>query len=335
MSEKKNIGHRVSFGALSIFLKNFPAKPHHNKSTFGCNFHDWSWFSFPPFEGFCVWRRNVQGRKEWPDSRCTTPSMKHSCGKANGYERHCRLDEYARMHTKFCQLWYPSLALKKKSKAAWIILPNPSFVFTSKVLGPRVAGPRCCLEVKTSFIALQWAASHSMSKRLASPQRNSPRVIVKRSNPLQSKQPCSSCSMTKPMSTIQRPSTTLQRTRGLAFGVRVSAWHTASPSTVSVPLLDTRRCGRLWQDLVRSFPFKRWSIVARPPSRPTQLTDTGTDQESSKGLDDHRSASCSRTAKEALQATGMIWRDRDQASPVGNARSAECDVTTVPSHLNT
>ena len=58
---------------------------------------------------------------------------------------------------------------EKKSKAAWIILPNSSFVFTSKVLGPRVAGPRCCLEVKTSFIALQWAASHSMSERLASP----------------------------------------------------------------------------------------------------------------------------------------------------------------------
>ena len=221
MSEKKNIGHCVSFGALSIFLNNFPAKPHHNKSTCGCNFHEWTWFSLPPFEGFCVWRRNIQGRKEWPDSRCTTPSMKHSCGKANDYERHCRLDEYARMHTKFCQLWYPSLALKKKSKAAWIILPNPSFVFTSKVLGPRVAWPWCCLEVKTSFIALEWAASHSMSKRLASPQCNSPRVIVKRSNPLQSKQPCSSCSMTKPMSTIRRPSTTLRRTRGLAFGVRV------------------------------------------------------------------------------------------------------------------
>ena len=144
-------------------------KPHHNKSTFGCNFHEWTWFSLQPFEGFCVWRRNVQGRKEWPDSRCTTSSMKHSCGKANGYERRRLSIGRVRTHAHKILPGLASLALKKKSKAAWIILPNPSFVFMSKVLGPRVAGPRCCLEVKTSFIALQWAASHSMSKRLASP----------------------------------------------------------------------------------------------------------------------------------------------------------------------
>ena len=136
MSEKKNIGHRVSFGALSIFLNNFPAKPHHNKSTFGCNFHEWTWFSLPPFEGFCVWRRNVQGRKEWPDSRCTTPSMKHSCGKANGYERHCRLDEYARMHTKFCQLWYPSLALKNEKQSSMNYLTKSKLCVHVEGFGP-------------------------------------------------------------------------------------------------------------------------------------------------------------------------------------------------------
>ena len=53
-----------------------------------------------------------------------------------------------------------------------------------------------------------------------------------------------------------------------------------------------------------------------------------------EGVDDNRSASCSRAGKKALQVIGMIWRDRDQASPVGNARSAECAVTTVPRHFN-
>ena len=145
--------------------------------------------------------------------------------------------------------------------------------------------------------------------------------------------------MTKPMSTIRRPSTTLRRTRGLAFGVRVSAWHTASPSTVSVPLLDTRRCGRLWQDLVRNYPFKRWSIVARPPSRPTQLTDTGTDQESSEGLfvriiDLHHHDHAAAQRRKLCKRSGWSDATATKASPVGNARSAECDVTTVPNYLN-
>ena len=134
---------------------------------------------------------------------------------------------------------------QKKKKEGKHILPSPSFVFTSKALGPRVVVPRCCLEVKTSFTALQSAASHSMSKRLASPYRNSLRTMGRRSNRLQRIHPCSSCSIRKLISTILRPST---RTgagpllTGVLGGVSVSGCKTAAPSA-SV----TRRFGRLRQ----------------------------------------------------------------------------------------